>query len=456
MDFIDFFIFDDQKINLKLQEKHHDLGNIYTLITGKNGSGKSRFLARLTNHIIDNEIKNSTPPHSYLNELQEKKVISISTTPFDKFPTKSKNKNYTYVGLKNNYLSSSSSKLIDSISKNLIKKSLNENSSFNKQLPKILNSIGFENYLKIAVKLESSIDSLSNYIDAIKSQSLNREEILFNHKKGEIYYGRNLKLNNELRKLDRLTKNLDDEDLLIIYEALNIVESIKGYNLFSITLNKPAQESLFNYKDNIFEHSLKVLLDYDFLRVSDIKLFKKDYGEMSLRRASSGEQCSIIIMLGIAANIENNSIILIDEPEVSLHPKWQEDFMPTLMNTFSIYTGCQFIIATHSPQIVSGMQGENCFVTDITTQKLYPASFFSGKSADFQLAEIFDSPGHMNEYLSRLCFNLIFKLRNKKEITKNDHDDLDGLKKSKEKINANDPIIALIETVEEVFKNASY
>jgi ABC-type lipoprotein export system ATPase subunit len=45
-----------------------------------------------------------------------------------------------------------------------------------------------------------------------------------------------------------------------------------------------------------------------------------------------------------------NSIIFIDEPELSLHPDWQRTLIPTLMEISSTN---QFFIATHSPFIYS-------------------------------------------------------------------------------------------------------
>jgi predicted ATPase len=346
-----------------------------------------------------------------------------------------------------------------------LRKQLNSEQDFGHQIPKILKSIKFENHLKVALKLKYSSHIFKRYLESLLDSTTQNEfdididiDIDIEYKIGKVNFGKHLFLENDLAKIHSLSENLDKKELNNIYESLIIIEKTKDKKLFSINLinEQNHQNELFNDEFMQFSESLKTLLKYDFLRISDLKLWKKDYGELSLRRASSGEQCAIIIMLGIAANIEDNSIILIDEPEVSLHPKWQEDFMPTLINTFSIYSDCQFIIATHSPQIVSGMKGKNCYVTDIASQTLYPASFFSGKSADFQLAEIFGSPGQMNEYLSRICFNLIFKIRNQKPLLENEIIDLKKLSKIKTTISDSDPIIALIETVEEMHKNASY
>ena len=51
----------------------------------------------------------------------------------------------------------------------------------------------------------------------------------------------------------------------------------------------------------------------------------------------------------------NNSVILIDEPEISLHPEWQRK----IINVYeSIGENNQFIIATHSPHIIGGIESK--------------------------------------------------------------------------------------------------
>jgi predicted ATP-dependent endonuclease of OLD family len=45
-------------------------------------------------------------------------------------------------------------------------------------------------------------------------------------------------------------------------------------------------------------------------------------------------------------------VIIIDEPEISLHLKWQEKFSETIL---AINPETQFILATHSPDIVGEM-----------------------------------------------------------------------------------------------------
>ncbi|MFZ2968565.1 MAG: AAA family ATPase [Sulfuricurvum sp.] len=47
-----------------------------------------------------------------------------------------------------------------------------------------------------------------------------------------------------------------------------------------------------------------------------------------------------------------NKVILIDEPELSLHPEWQNKVLK-LYENFALKNNCQIIIATHSPHIIA-------------------------------------------------------------------------------------------------------
>ena len=58
-------------------------------------------------------------------------------------------------------------------------------------------------------------------------------------------------------------------------------------------------------------------------------------------------------------NISRNSIVLIDEPEISLHPNWQIKYISFLKKVFAEYNSCHFIIASHSHYMVSDLNPEN-------------------------------------------------------------------------------------------------
>lgn len=68
---------------------------------------------------------------------------------------------------------------------------------------------------------------------------------------------------------------------------------------------------------------------------------------------SSGEQHQIVLFYELIFKANNNSFFLIDEPEISLHIDWQRSFLHDIRK-ISVLGDSNFLIATHSPQIIGG------------------------------------------------------------------------------------------------------
>ena len=68
---------------------------------------------------------------------------------------------------------------------------------------------------------------------------------------------------------------------------------------------------------------------------------------------SSGQLTLFIGLMILASTIENDSVVLIDEPEISLHPGWQKKYCELLYKIAEYHKNCYFIVATHSPIIIS-------------------------------------------------------------------------------------------------------
>ncbi|MFF3444011.1 AAA family ATPase [Streptosporangium sp. NPDC002721] len=66
---------------------------------------------------------------------------------------------------------------------------------------------------------------------------------------------------------------------------------------------------------------------------------------------SSGEQHELVLVYDLLFNTKENSLVLIDEPEISLHVSWQQAFLSDIIRIANL-TSLRFIIATHSPQII--------------------------------------------------------------------------------------------------------
>ncbi|MCE1004526.1 AAA family ATPase [Pseudomonas sp. NMI1173_11] len=74
-------------------------------------------------------------------------------------------------------------------------------------------------------------------------------------------------------------------------------------------------------------------------------------GSIPLSSLSSGEQHEIVMMYELLFKTTPNSLLLIDEPEISLHVKWQKSFIQDLKRIRDLI-GFDALIATHSPFIV--------------------------------------------------------------------------------------------------------
>lgn len=81
--------------------------------------------------------------------------------------------------------------------------------------------------------------------------------------------------------------------------------------------------------------------------------------EFDINDLSSGEKQLFLRTLSIKMLEPNNSIILIDEPELSLHPKWQQRIIEVYKK---IGENNQIIVATHSPHILGSISNENIFI----------------------------------------------------------------------------------------------
>ncbi|MGY2286325.1 AAA family ATPase [Pseudomonas gingeri] len=423
--------------------------NTYTIIVGKNGVGKSRLLAnickKLSDGIYDYHFKYEKIPL----------VIAASTSPFDKFPSPKKKKErdelysiYRYVGMRGEgmYPASSAISLISSASKALLEKLLNQRNNAN--FLDVFESLSFSSNVYFLLK-----PSFSRYNDTQKSyHTRNRESFQVITDDGSD----RLELDE---RFSPMFKNLSTEARSqVTYAMSNLVDYFESRKTISLHVdfrtNSTSLEGLHAQPHII--NSIILLLNHNLIRLMDVYLHKKNHGELSLKKASSGEQCLIVLMLGIAGHIEDGSLILIDEPEISLHPRWQEEFMPLLASAFVKYKSCHFIIATHSPQIISKLNNSASYIYSLTNNILYSAKDFNDKSADFQLAELFDAPGMMNEYISRISFSCIAKLRSRGKVDNETEADLEKLTELQLKLDDNDPTKLLIESVRELYHSYAH
>lgn len=79
-------------------------------------------------------------------------------------------------------------------------------------------------------------------------------------------------------------------------------------------------------------------------------------GEVDIDQLSSGEKQLLLILLQVFLQEKKKSILIMDEPEISLHIGWQQKLIDVICN---MNPNCQLIIATHSPSIFGKGWGAN-------------------------------------------------------------------------------------------------
>ncbi|RON26568.1 ATP-binding protein [Pseudomonas lini] len=452
-------IFSYNGIPLIIPEEYDERTNSFTILVGNNGVGKSRLLSSLSNSLIEHTNPSfgieyeSIYDSGYLSTLP--KVIAVSTSPFDAFklPRTGERRgaiksNYRYIGMRGpGQFSTGSISLISSAASGLLEK-LKTKHGFDR-LDNVFKVLGFDPTLEFIFKPMfkerwGDADHTPTFVD----------DLLFED--GSKIYNIQDRLGITIDpKLHNTVADLPEFAIEEISEALDLFSTfyLERSHFILTVFRDYSWEYQFNnhyHNNSNLLTATRLLLNYGLVRLMDLKLSKPSNRDLSMRRASSGEQCMLVIMLGIAGHITDHSKIFIDEPEISLHPQWQEKFMSLLIEVFSSYRGCNFFIATHSPQIISKLNAHNCFVTSLTKRSIFSASEFRERSADFQLAEIFDAPGTMNEYLIRIAFKLMSKLKTTKSLSSDDIVNLEKLLYFGDKLDPHDPLLQLITSVFEM------
>lgn len=146
---------------------------------------------------------------------------------------------------------------------------------------------------------------------------------------------------------------------------------------------------------------------------------EKDKQGFKLEQLSDGEKNLLMLICEIAIRLtilnpqakdprqvlEGTGIILIDEIELHLHPQWQRKVIPSLTATFP---NCQFIVTTHSPQVLSQVKKENIFILeDYQVVEQTPHSYGrDSNSILYELMGVEERPIEIKRELDK-CFQLI-------------------------------------------------
>lgn len=96
---------------------------------------------------------------------------------------------------------------------------------------------------------------------------------------------------------------------------------------------------------------------------------------------SSGEQHLIALFSMLLFSTQSGSIVLIDEPEISLHAAWKRDFLDDI-STIAEVNNLQIVLATHSTNIINGRWE--------LTEELEFGNIQNGNPMNFEVSDGYD------------------------------------------------------------------
>lgn len=167
-------------------------------------------------------------------------------------------------------------------------------------------------------------------------------------------------INNYRQKLKEI-KILEGDDYSISYEKLNI-DNLSDIHYKVLSTYVDDSEKKLSTLDELSKKVdlllMKINTKFNHKKLSidqneGMILYDEQNNKIELDDLSSGEQHELVLMFDLLFNTRKNSLILIDEPEISLHISWQRKFLDDLIDIIKL-TNVDVIIATHSPNIVEG------------------------------------------------------------------------------------------------------
>jgi energy-coupling factor transporter ATP-binding protein EcfA2 len=146
--------------------------------------------------------------------------------------------------------------------------------------------------------------------------------------------------------LDKVSRWFAFQPQLERIEAVNA--HVEKYNKAVNEINKPIQNYL-TLVNQFLKDSGKSL---GFSATADLQvLIEGKKRGRPITALSSGERQLVVILTHLSFNeaARQANVLIIDEPELSLHLRWQEQFVTALQGASA---GLQLILATHSPSII--------------------------------------------------------------------------------------------------------
>lgn len=278
------------------------------------------------------------------------------------------------------------------------------------------------------------------------------------------------------RQLTKIAKLLDfigyDAKLSIKYKAKDIKETGKNSKLDDLpvelrNLLKKMPATRFQEEKILFRSStLQEVRSMHLAELCELRQrgllsslrcsFYRDNKIVDCNNLSSGEFNMLSIVMSVVLSAEDyNTLILLDEPEISQQPNWQLDMIGNLDTALEDYN-CHFLIATHSHLLVSNLPLNRSSVIhmnkigDLVFQKSIEANTY-GWSPEEVLLKVFEMTTDRNRYLAEMVGLFIKQISEDSISLENANKEIAFLNKVSEGLSDVDPLKKVILAITEEF-----
>lgn len=338
--------------------------NWFTVLIGRNGSKKSLLLRLLLEAALGHSFfgtagKRLIRPLLDMRSIDDQisAVIAIAGTPFDRFPRQTRyqrpaqptkydlNNKYFYLGMKAANGTTGSTQGVRTIA-DLLFRTLGAEKQLSGSINRVFDFLKFDHELGVVVRRHTSINFARGEgkgVNAGKPGGLSPRKL-----RTALTHIKNSSNNSELVEwVQELLK--DSSKLKKLRTQLDGLPESFYINFSKSTVSFHDSNWRADQLLKLFEAGLILPAHFMFHRSEEDQW-------LSDSELSSGQWHLISSMLGLALTLQRDSLVLIDEPENSLHPEWQRTYVELLSDVIDGAGGCHVFIATHSPLIASGVK----------------------------------------------------------------------------------------------------
>lgn len=256
------------------------------------------------------------------------------------------------------------------------------------------------------------------------------------------------------REYSNLSKQEKNEKTIQLYKFYKTKSSLgKVWYDYNIDFDSDST-SKGSFDELQYIYKLK---QYDLVHSANV-IFHKQECNITSDDMSSGEFAMLSTVLSISAAADNpHTLVLLDEPELSLHPNWQMTLIDNLDRALANQV-CHMIIATHSHMLVSDLPMRRSSVIqlekdekgNLNAEAISECTY--GWSAEEVLLKVFKTATDRNRYFGERIGRLLEKMGNNSIKPREVADELKELQEISRHLSDIDPMKKILNTIVDAYK----